>query len=387
MIDFILNPPANIGIIGGGQLGKMLSIRAKTLGYSVTILDPNPSAPAMSVADHRIIAEFSDMESIKKLANLCEVITYEFEHIDADILIDLENNGHIVIPSGKTLKLIQDKYEQKSFLQSINVEVPEFYKVTNKEDLIHCSKKLGFPFILKSSKGGYDGKGNCVIKSPADLDWVFEQLNSTNLLAEKYINYSKELSILISIGKNKECNHYPVVENIHEDSILRLTKAPAKISLSIANKIHEISMKIVEALDDIGLFCIEFFLTENGDVYINEIAPRPHNSGHYTIEACETSQFEQLLRIITGLPLGSTDLIYPAAMVNVLGNEYVNGDYQYTGLSQILKDDKIYVHLYGKKNTHHLKKLGHITVCDSSLSLAVEKSLNALKNLEIKSND
>jgi 5-(carboxyamino)imidazole ribonucleotide synthase len=380
----ILTPPSNIGIVGGGQLGRMMSFCAKRMGYRVTILDPTADCPAAQVSDECITASFSDAEALKKLSHICDVLTYEFEHIDADLLIDLEEQGSRVIPSGRTLKIIQNKFDQKTLLKAAGLPVPEFRKVETKEDIVTAIEKFGLPIVLKTSKGGYDGKGNFVIKSIYQIETALEKLSGGELMVEQYINFSKELSTIVAKDLNDNIKVFPVVENIHEENILRFTKAPAAVEYSVSKKIIELSEQVINALGDIGLFCIEYFVTTEGEVYINELAPRPHNSGHYTIEACATSQYEQLIRIVTGLPLGSTKLNYCSVMANILGSDDVKGPYTVDGLESITKEDKVYFHLYGKKNTDTLKKIGHITVCRETVEEAENAAVNAINNLKIK---
>ena len=383
MSNSTIKPPANIGIIGGGQLGRMTSYCAKQLGYNVIVLDPTENSPAMQVSDKGIAASFSDIDALRKLADECEVLTYEFEHINAELLIQLENEGNKVIPSGKTLKVIQDKFQQKSLLQAAGLPVPNFIAVSSKNDILSAIEKFGLPLVLKNTRGGYDGKGNYVIKSAEEVETAIQQLGSENLMVEEFINYTKELSIVIAKSPD-ETKFYPVVENSHEDSILRLTKAPALIDSYIEEKVQDIAGKTIEVLKDIGIFCIELFLTNEGKVYINEIAPRPHNTAHYTIEGCVTSQYQQLVRILTSLPLGSTELISPTAMVNILGNEEVKGRYYVDGLEKAMAEEKVYVHFYGKKATDRLKKLGHITACGDNVEAAAEKALKALEEIAIR---
>jgi 5-(carboxyamino)imidazole ribonucleotide synthase len=380
----VLQPPARIGIIGGGQLGRMTAVEAKRMGYHVTILDPIPSSPAGQVADEQITASFMDRSAIKKLAGACDVITYEFEHIDADILIALEVEGYSIYPSGKSLKNIQDKYVQKTMLKNAGVPVPDFFRINDKQDVLKCVDSIGLPLILKICSGGYDGKGNCVLKTKDEIEQVLEEFKGNSLMAERFIEFERELSIIVVRNLKNNCAFYPIVENVHENSILRLTRAPSKIDNVIEKKVRDIAKKVMEVLDDYGVFCIEMFLTQNGEIYINEIAPRPHNSGHYTIEACVTSQFEQLVRVITGMPLGSTKQRYPCVMVNILGSDNVEGQYSFGGIEDILGEDDIYLHLYGKHSTKKMKKIGHMTVLNKSLEVAEEKALRALENIVIK---
>lgn len=380
----ILMPPGKIGIVGGGQLGRMLSYEAKKMGYCVSVLDPTPSCPAGQVSDNQIIASFTDYNAIRKLAESTDILTYEFEHINADILCELELEGYKIYPSGNTLKKIQNKLIQKQLLKKADLPVPAFAKVECKEDILNAIDKYGLPVLLKTCHGGYDGKGNIVIKNIGDVDSAYNEFKSRELMVEQFINFKCELSIIVGRGLDNSVSTFPVVENVHKDSILVLTKAPAQIDNLIKDKVEKVARQVLEVFDDYGVFCIEMFLGQNGKIYINEIAPRPHNSGHYTIEACETSQYGQLLRIVTGLPQGSTKLLSPCAMVNILGNNEVVGEYTFNGFENVLSEEKVHIHLYGKLLTQNLKKIGHITVLNESRDTAVIKAQEALGKINIK---
>lgn len=382
----VILPPAKIGIIGGGQLGKMLAFEAKRMGYRVIILDPTPNSPAGQVADEQIVGSLQDSNEIRKLAELTDVITYEFEFVNADVLCQLESEGYKIYPSGNTLKKVQNKYIQKSIFENSGLPVPNFIKVNGISDINHAIKEFGLPIILKNCTGGYDGKGNFVIKDKKDIESIKDELSleKCEMMIEEFVTFEREISIVVARSFDGKIAYFPVAENIHEDSILKLTKVPAKISDELENRIRSIARKVLEIFDDVGIFCVELFLSTNGEVYINEVAPRPHNSAHYTIEACITSQFEQQLRAVTGMPLGSTKLMSPAVMVNILGKQPIYGNYTVEGVSEILEEDGVYLHFYGKKFSNVRKKIGHITVLDDSLEKAEEKSAIALKNLVIK---
>lgn len=378
----ILQPPGRIGIVGGGQLGKMMAAEAKRMGYYVAVLDPTPASPASQVVDHQIIAPFSDQQAIRRLAEQTDVITFEFEHIDADILCDLENEGYNVCPSGTTLKKIKNKYIQKSLLAKAGLPVPAFSMVESIEDIEQKVEEFGFPFMLKACSGGYDGKGNYLIKVREQIETAYNMLKHNELMMEKFVDFTTELSIMVGRDRQGKIKHYPVVENVHEESILRITRAPARISQEVVEKILAITEKTLGVLDDAGVYCIEMFLDKNNELFINEIAPRPHNSGHYTIEACVTSQYEQIIRIITGMPLGSTKLLSPCVMANVLGDNTVNGAYTFKGIEKVLAKDETYLHLYGKHSTTNMKKVGHITVLNDSIDEAERIALEALAEIK-----
>ncbi len=385
MNNNIIYPPAKIGIIGGGQLGRMLSFEAKRMGYEVITLDPKENCPTSQVCDTQIIGSLYDEEKIRELVELCDVTTYEFEFLDTDILGELEKEGNRIYPSAKTLKSIQNKYTQKTLFKNAGLPVPKFIKIDTKEDLENGIKELGLPAVLKCCSGGYDGKGNFVIKNQQDLEElnIEDMLSKQEFMLEEFIRFNCEISMGVARGINKEVKHYPIGENTHEESILKFTKVPAKISEAVEQKARKIVGNIMEVFDDVGMFCVELFVTENEEVYINEVAPRPHNSTHYTIEACRTSQFEQQLRAITGLPLGSTELLSPVVMANLLGDKNIDGEFKIGGIDRILEDKATYFHYYGKEGVSEKRKIGHITILDETIENAKLKADKVLEDINI----
>lgn len=377
-----LYPPATIGIIGGGQLGRMFVFEAKQMGYHVIVLDPKPNSPAGQVADEQILADFDDESAYIELAKKTDVITFEFEHINVDILSNLETQGYKVIPSSNTLKIIQNKFKQKTILKEAGIKVPEFSMVTSLEDLKNKFVNFNKKVILKSSTQGYDGKGNMIIKSEQDIEKAYNYFMNQEIFVEELVDFVKEVSIIV-VKNNSETIFYPISENIHENSILIKSIVPAAISDDIIRKIHLTSEKIMDKLDDLGVYCIEYFIDKNHEVLVNEIAPRPHNSGHYTIEGCISSQFEQLVRVVCNMPLGLPELRMPCVMQNILGNSNVDGEYIVSGLENLLKISDCHFHLYGKPDTKHLKKIGHITVFDKSSESANKKAEEAINSIII----
>lgn len=361
-----------IGIVGGGQLGRMLSFEAKRMGFNVVILDPTPNSPAGQVSDRQIVAKFDDLDKIDEFTEPCDVITYEFEHISVEFLREIEKRGKEVIPSSKTLYIIQDKLRQKMFLKEHGFKVPKIY---TKEDVFSIEK---FPCMLKFSKGGYDGKGNILINNINELKDILDKTNQ-EFFVEELIDFKKEISILVARNKNGEVSFYRPVENVHKNSILDLTIAPANIEKEVENKIYDTANRFIEVIEDYGIYCIEMFLDKQNNVYINEIAPRPHNSGHYTIEACITSQFEQHIRSILNLPLGSTRQINAAIMKNIIGKKDIDGDYTVEKLEELLKVEGLYLHLYGKIQVRRGRKMGHITyLCED-----INEGISRLASLEV----
>lgn len=380
------NIEKKIGIIGGGQLGKMMIQEAKKMGFYITVLDPTLKCPAHTLVDEHIVANFDDETAIRLLASKSDVITYEFEHIGADILETLENEGVKVYPTAKSLKIIQNKYSQKSLLLKNNIPMPEFTSVETSNDIKNAGEKYGYPFLLKSCTGGYDGKGNFVIHNENEINEGFKALGSGKipLMAEKFFPFTMEISVLACRGINGEIEVYPVAENIHHDNILFETRVPANISEETSKKAMELAKSVMEIFEGVGMFCVEMFVDKDGNVALNEVAPRPHNSGHYTIEACMTSQFEQHIRAVSGLPLGSSKLIMPTVMRNLLGEEGFNGNATVEGADEALSIKGVYLHIYGKEKSVPKRKMGHLTVISDTLEEAAEKAKKAYDFIKIK---
>lgn len=368
----MVNKMYKIGIIGGGQLGKMMILDAKRLDYYFVILDPAKNCPAHSIADEHIIGGFDDIEAIKELASLVDVVTYEFEHINVKALQLLEQVGHKVYPSSETLLHIQNKFDQKLWLQEHNIAVADFVSIETIEEIKKAAIQFGYPLILKTCTGGYDGKGNAVIKTEEDIEKCYESLGkgSLPLMIEEVIPFEKEVSILVCRSTNGEITVFPVAENVHVNSILDETTVPAVISDVSNMEAMEVAKKVIEVFNGYGMLCIELFVKKDGHILVNEIAPRPHNSGHYTIEGCYTSQYENHIRAILGQPLGDSSLIRPTAMKNIIGQ--IDGDANVKGLSEAFKNPNVKVHLYGKEKVSVGRKMGHITATAKTLDEALQ---------------
>ena len=349
-------PYQTIGIIGGGQLGRMMSLSAKAMGYYVAVLDPTPNCPCGQVSDIEITAAYNDMEGIKKLAEVSDVITYEFENIDYDALAYLEKNAYL--PQGSSvLKTTQHRYREKSAIRDMGIPVADFSLINSVADL---EKNIVYPSVLKTTMGGYDGKGQIVLKSVADIPAAKELVSKSECILEKFMRFSKEVSVLIARSTAGETSVFPVAENIHVNNILHKSIVPARISKQVEEEAISYAKKIAENLDAIGLLAIEMFVVDDR-IYINELAPRPHNSGHYTIDACITSQFEQHVRAVCGLPLGDPSLHTPVVMVNILGDHMDADNMPNLGsYLPLLGNGKI--HLYGKEKAVIARKMGHVNV-------------------------
>lgn len=367
-----------VGIIGGGQLGKIMAQKAKKMGFHVTILDPTPNCPAAQVSDKQIIGGFYDEAKLSQLVEENDVTTFEIEHVDTAILKKMFDNGNKIYPSPYLIELIQDKYKQKELLDKKGIPVPLYKKV----DSPSCLESFGFPVIQKARKGGYDGKGVILLKTKDDLSKAIQG----ETFIEELVDIEKEIAVMVARNIEGEIACYPVVEMLFDErvNICDIVIAPARIEENLRKEIEEIAIKSIEALDGVGIFGVELFLTKQNKILVNEIAPRPHNSGHYTIESCLTSQFEQLIRAVTNLPLGSTKLISPSAMVNLLGEEGYKGEPIIEGLHDALEISGLSFHFYGKKETAPFRKMGHITVLDENLDIALEKAYKAKDLLRIK---
>lgn len=363
----VILPGKTIGIIGGGQLGRMMSLAAKAMGYRVAVLDPESDSPCGQVADYKIASAYDDLSAIEHLAQVSDVITYEFENIDAASLNWLVK--HANVPQGtQLLEISQDRIREKEAIQKAGAKVAPYEVITDIQDIYDNMEKLGFPAVLKTSRGGYDGKGQLVIKGKEDIEKAQELLDQGPCVLEKWVPFKKEISVILTGALNGEIAVFPVAENIHVENILHKTIVPARISPDAEQKAIRYAKQLAEYFQLVGTLAVEMFLTEKDEIYINELAPRPHNSGHFTIEACETSQFEQHIRAICELPLGSTNLLKPAVMVNILG------EHQWRLLVKMpqVKDWK--VHLYGKKIPKLKRKMGHVTILRETTQSALEEA-------------
>ena len=370
-----------LGIIGGGQLGMMLTEAAKKMPEHISkviVLDPNQNCSASLVGAEQIIADFKDRDAIIELSKKVDIITYEIESGDSDVLKSVENDAE-VNPSPETLKIIQDKLLQKQFLSDNNIPIPEFIEINNMDDLKIGLEQFGFPALLKARRDAYDGKGNYKIDSEKDAQKAFDYFKGKFLFLEKFIPFKMEVSVIAARNTKGEIKSYPLVENIHEKNILRQTIAPARVSKQIINEAGQIAEKTMSVLKGAGIFGIEMFVTNKGNILINEIAPRVHNSGHHTLQSGKTSQFEQHLRAILGLELENTELIYNTIMYNILGNMDFEGEYKKIEFSE----KNIFLKMYGKKISKPLRKLGHLNLVGSD-NQTIDELLIELSHIKHK---
>lgn len=381
-----MNNPKNktIGIVGGGQLGRMTILEARKMDIKVIVLTPEHPSPASDIADDYIIGNLYDEKKIRELAEKCDILTYEIEHINVAVLEEIEKSGKIVNPSAKVLKVIQDKAKQKALLQKYNLPTSNWDYVTE-DNLQHMLKKYGYPVVQKSCTGGYDGKGVFVLKSEADIPNMIKGES----FFEEFVPFEKEIAIMVARNARGQIKTYPLVDMVFDETtnMCDITVCPAKVTKEVEEKAKEIAIKAIEAFDGNGIFGVEMFLTKNNEILINEVAPRPHNSGHYTIEGSFTSQYEQYLRAIMNLPLGATGYIKPNVMINLFGEAGYSGTTEVEGFDSALEIEGVNIHLYGKKETKPNRKMGHITVLDDNIDIALEKAKKAKHLIKIISKD
>jgi len=371
-----------IGIIGGGQLGRMLTLAAHPLGFRVIVLDPGENSPAAQVGAGQIVADLYDPAALRKLTERADFITIEIEHLDAAELEKLEALGKPINPAPKTIRLIQDKFLQKQFLLDNGVAVAPFAAVDSKDDALAALEHFGGKMLLKTRHGAYDGRGNMVISSPTDLDEAFARFKDRQLYAEAFVAFKSELAVMVARGPGGQVAVYPVVQTIHERNICLEVLAPAPVPDAARQKAEALARQVAAKLEGAGMFGIEMFLSEDNEVLVNEIAPRVHNSGHYTMDASRTSQFEQHIRAIAGLPLGETAMTAPAAaMINILGEH--DGPTKVEGLAAALAIPGVSVHLYGKSPTKVDRKMGHINATADTLEEARARAEKARSLLSV----
>jgi len=362
----MIMPGQTIGIIGGGQLGRMMALAAKEAGFRIAVLEPGENSPCGQVADIEINAAYDDPEALDQLATISDVITYEFENIDYEGLKKLQQKAFV--PQGAELiRITQDRVAEKEAITNAGVPVAPYAVITETEEIYDTIDKLGYPAVLKTARGGYDGKGQFVIKEAAHIEEAARLLQHGVCVLEKWVPFEREISVIVTRNMQGETTYFPVGENIHKENILHETIVPARVADKVKDEAIKAAEKISEAISLVGTLAVEMFVGKDGEIYINELAPRPHNSGHYTIEACDVSQFGQHIRAICNWPLKTPELLKPALMVNILG-EHVTGV-----LEGIPEHPEWSVHLYGKAEAKVKRKMGHITVLTSEISDALKK--------------
>lgn len=364
----------HIGILGGGQLGRMLIQKGLDWNIPFSFMDPDPTAPCHGIAPFTV-GKLTDYDAVRKFGALCDIITIEIEHVNTDALKDLQRDGKKVFPQPEVIELIQDKRKQKKFFQDQGIPTAEFVLTANRED---ARRHIDFlPAVSKLGREGYDGRGVQILRSAGDLEKAFDVPG----LLEKFVAFDKEISVIVARNEQGEIAAFPAVEMVFhkEANLVEYLFSPAELKQPIAKQADEIARSVIEKLGMVGLLAVEMFVTGKGDILVNEIAPRPHNSGHQTIEGNITSQYEQHLRALLNLTLGDTSLRLPSAMVNLLGEPGHEGPARYQGVEEVLRVPGAYVHLYGKESTRPFRKMGHVTIVDSDVE-RLKKKANFVKN-------
>lgn len=365
--------------MGGGQLGRMLIQSGIDYNLSFSVLDPDEFAPCKELADFHA-GKLIDFDTVMKFGNPCDIITIEIEHVNTQALKELVKLGKKVFPQPEIIEMIQDKRKQKAFYNERRIPTAPFVLTENKQDALQYENFL--PAVHKLGKEGYDGRGVQVLRTKGDLEKAFDAPG----LLEKHIDFEKEISVIVARNENGEMATYPAVEMVfhEEQNLVEYLFAPAQLPGHTLQQADEIARKVIKQLGMVGLLAVEMFVTKAGEVLVNEIAPRPHNSGHQTIEANATSQYEQHLRAIIGLPLGDTSLLLPSAMVNLLGEAGFSGPARYEGFEDVLKLSGVHVHLYGKRLTKPFRKMGHVTIIDQDIESLKQKANFVKKTLKVK---
>ena len=377
-------PNHRLGIIGGGQLAKMTALAALQLGCDVVVLERNAFSPAANLASHSLLGDWNDTADLLRLAAHCDAVTLENEFVDARSLAALEVAGHKLFPSSRTLALVQDKLVQKQTLVAAGLPVPRFRVVETPEEVAAAANEFGLPLVLKARRNAYDGKGNVAVRAREEISTAWQRLGGdavNALFVEAFCPFVQELAVIITRGRDGATATYPLVETVQRDHICHLVRAPAAVSPDIAVRAGDIARRAVEAVGAVGSFGVEMFLTANDLVLVNELAPRVHNSGHYTIEACACSQFENHVRAVLGWPLGSTAMVAPAAvMVNLLG--VGKGPGRPAGLDAALSVPGAHVHIYGKAMSNAGRKMGHVTALAETVAAAEQTALHCARQLQ-----
>jgi 5-(carboxyamino)imidazole ribonucleotide synthase len=368
-----IGPGATIGVLGSGQLGRMFAIAARRMGYRVHTFSPDDDTPTGQVADVEVTAGYDDLEALRAFARNVHVVTFEFENVPIEA-VDAVQEHAPVRPNGVALHTAQQRAREKTFLADRGFPTAPFARAATLDELWSGVARIGTPAVVKTAAFGYDGKGQHKVTTPADVEHIWSAIGRQEAIVEKYVSLQAEISVIAARGLDGEIAEYAPFENRHRHHILDLTTCPAAIPDPIRQRAIDITRAILEELQYVGLLCVEFFLTTAGELLVNELAPRPHNSGHLTFDAAVTSQFEQQVRAICGLPLGSTDLVRPAAMVNLLGDLWAGGEPNWAAALR-LRDVKL--HLYGKTEPRAGRKMGHLTAMGRTVAEAQDRALAA----------
>jgi len=371
-------PGATLGMLGGGQLGRMFVTAAQTMGYKVIVLEPDVNSPAGIIADQHLIAKYTDEDALAQLAEQCDAVTTEFENIPATVLSFLEAKT-VVHPSSKALSSTQNRLVEKAFIESLGINVAPYAAIRSMADIDNIADTFQFPAIIKAASFGYDGKGQAVCQTADDVRAAFTALKQVECVLEQRINLEREISTVLARSQSGEVTNFPVAENVHVNGILHSTTVPSSVPAEQAQKAIEMADTIADGLGYVGTMAVEFFISKEGDILANEIAPRPHNSGHFTLDACETSQFEQQVRMLCGLPSGNCELTSPVVMMNLLGDVWGSSQPHWESL---LSQPQNKLHLYGKKEARPGRKMGHFNVLATTVEKATEIALQSFEDLQ-----
>lgn len=363
-----IQPNSTIGVFGSGQLGRMFAIEARKMGYRVHTFSPDADTPTGHISDVETTAAYDDLDAVRRFAKAIDVVTFEFENVPS-ATVDAAAEFVDVHPKGEILHTTQNRHREKTFLSANGFPVGDYRYVTDIFDLRRAVVEVGLPAILKTAGFGYDGKGQAKIRTESDIDKAFDAIAGQPAIVEAFVDFEKEISVVCSRGQNGDLTHYGVIENEHVNHILDISFAPALVSEAVYKRAVDIARSIAEAFGYVGTMCVEFFLARDGRLLVNEIAPRPHNSGHLTFGPCVTSQFEQQVRAVCGLPLGSTEFFRPAAMANLLGDIWANGEPNWPAALAV---PNVSLHLYGKIEPRPGRKMGHLTAAAGTAVDAAE---------------
>lgn len=366
-------PGSIVGVMGGGQLGRMFAIAARRMGYRVHTFSPDEDTPTGQLADREVAASYDDLAAVREFARGVDVVTFEFENIPTQT-IEACAEFCEARPSGGVLHVCQHRLREKEFLAIAGLPLPRFAPLGSVDDLRAAVAAIGLPAVIKTAAFGYDGKGQRKLQTGEDLDEVWSGFAGQGAVLEQFVSFEKEISVLVARGIDGQTATYPACENLHRHHILDVTIAPAAISPAVAKRAAELARSVAQRLDLVGVLAVEMFLLPDGELLINELAPRPHNSGHFSFDACITSQFEQQLRAVCGLPLGSTELLRPVAMVNLLGDLWANGEPDWAAAAAFAE---VKLHLYGKQHPRPGRKMGHLVAFGADPAAAAKTALAA----------
>ena len=373
----MIPPGGTLGLLGGGQLGRMFTQRARSMGYEVVVLEPDRLSPAGAVASRHLASAYDDPAALAELATVAAAITTEFENVPAQALDQLEGRA-ICRPSGRSVATTQDRIAEKTFVRNAGLRTAEFEAVRSDLDLEHAWARLGAPALLKTSRLGYDGKGQATVDRLDDALAAFERFGRVPCVYERRLRLEVELSVVLARDARGAIAAFPVGENVHRNGILHTTVVPAQIEETTRRAAQEAATRVAEALEYVGVLGVELFVAGGGQIYVNELAPRPHNSGHYTMDACATDQFEQQVRILADLPLGSPRLLSPVCMINILGDAWIKGEPDWAGALAL---PGVRLHLYGKKEVRPGRKMGHLNCLAETPTQALALASEALRRL------